>query len=225
MENQKEQTIIQLGAKRIQKYIDFLHEFEELTEKGTKKFISQLLRIHGVSAPILVVMRDIGLISGSGHKGYKINYSTPSEPIVARRVLVALYHYNKLSVEERESRPVGTLTRRGTKARTIESRAKLNAVMVNYADKKLEEKTVITENLRNRAVVPGKDSILVKSPVKYEPGAERILPKYKKKPKAKPEIIEVRSFGILWYKRVKTETALKIIACWIPIYHKKFSSK
>lgn len=225
MENQKEQTIIQLGAKRIQKYINFLHEFERLTEKGEKKFISQLLRIHGVSAPTLVVMKDIGLISGNGIHGYVINYSTPSEPIMARRVLVALYHYNKLSVEERESRPLGTKSPRGTKVRTQENREKLNRVMDGYADKKLEERTMITEKSRNRAVTFGPGVSIEDAPIKYIPGMEKLPPKYKKKFKPKPEIIEVRSFGIPWYKRIKTETTLKIIVCWIPIYHKKFSSK
>lgn len=222
MENQHEQTIIQLGAERIQKYVNFLHEFEELTTRGEKKFISQLLRIHGVSAPTITVMRDIGLISGSGHKGFKINYTTPSEPILARRVLVALYHYNKLSMEERKNRPFGKASPHYIKERNTEARNKLNEVMNKYADKKLEEKTIITQDSRNRVITVKPESTTTDSSKKYK-GTIDLTPKYRKKSKLKPEIIEVRSFGILWYKRIKTETTLKVIVCWVPIYHKKFS--
>lgn len=212
------QTIIALSANRIEKYSCFLHEFEELNEKGERKFITQLIKIHRISAPIITVMKTIGLISGNSHTGFKINYQTPAEPIIVRRILVALYHYSKISIKAKKSG-----AKKISKSRkSDDERDQLIKVMNKYANNMIEKEDKTTKEGKMILTKTTPEELTEIKVRKYTKGMPKPVPKFKRKPKkAKLDTVEIRSFGILWYKKIKTESMLKIIICWIPIYHKK----
>lgn len=209
MENYTNNQIIPLSNRRIEKYLRFLHEFEELNESKKKGFVSKLIKFHAISAPTLIVMKDIGMLTGNGHKGYKIHYHMPAEPITVRRILMGLYHYNKLAKEDKT----------GSNTRQPKDREKLLKVMEQYSNKKIEALTPLplkSTYSSNKPPEPEKKFSLDISDKKR---------KYKRKSKIIPKVVEIRSFGILWYKRIETKISVEIIICWIPVYYKKVETR
>jgi len=235
MQKIKEEISIPINADRLQKYEEFLHAFEKAVESGKKRFIHRLVKEYHVSASALTVMTDIGMISGNSKNGYKLHYKTPAEPILARRVLVALYHYNRLTTEEREVR----FSRPGSSARPAESqRGKLTELMNSLSDFDLEKSIKINNNPsavrpKSNSRVKTVDEVIAEIPktaaeqyVDTVPSAEPIETKrgpYKKRKSTKKEPVnlEIRMFGLQWYRKFKTEDILKIYILWIPVYIKK----
>lgn len=233
--NEQDKTMV-ISQKRIDKYAAFLHEFEQLVGSGAKGFIAELIKIHGISAPVITVMRDMGWITGNGNS-IVIHYSTPSEPIMARRLIVGLYHFNKMSVKKREAGKTGG---RGVINRDNKDRQELKNVMSQYTNDKIEDETIVSQISQRTMQVPKikspekKKEKSTPSVAKYPLSKEQFVPevriqvkpeqpkyKSKPKPKLKPKVVEVRSFGILWYKKVKSDKQVKVVICWIPVWNKK----
>ena len=105
---------------------------------------------------------------------------------------------------------------------------------------KIEDETIVSQISQRTMQVPKikspekKKEKSTPSVAKYPLSKEQFVPevriqvkpeqpkyKSKPKPKLKPKVVEVRSFGILWYKKVKSDKQVKVVICWIPVWNKK----
>ena len=202
MSDNQKQTIVSISQERLDRYTEFLNTFGRLVLTGQKNFVSKLIKEYQISAPTLTVMRNIGLVEGTGHKGYKLHFKIPIEPIMTRRILVGLYHYGRLYNEN---------------IKREDAEFQLQKAIEAYDDNKDWKFT--TKEIRAKKTEHLLEAVL-SDPTGKQLLEQAVKPRYARKSN-KPVTVEVKMFGIPWYKCTKADGFIKIHICWMPIYSKK----